>query len=919
MKFSRSIAADLARDGLLCCIDPVSGTTSAISGTLYSAVKNRWIGEDKQLNFEGLETSIEATVKELNRSHDQALVQRAHGLSLEVFQRLGLRDPSLTRLITGMLAPSMGETFGSLLFAEADRPNGKNALSYNAEEKGLSQKLLTATVIALRENLALRLDLQALICADFEGKISALEDIYKENAHRPEVLPEIRQAKQALEKLAALAPLHSRLPTQEPVWNSAEILDARFQIVPWFGREDELTEFKTWCEKGKDILIRTYHGEGGTGKTRFMIEAVERMARNEDWVCGFLSGHAELGKTELRQRFETMFRAGSRFLVVVDYADEKSELVAALLDAARASPRRSLHLRLVFLSRTTGQWQRNIKGDFTAILRDPEQSAELALSPLGAEQDQRDAYFKQCVIAFFNALDSNTSKELVQPDDIPEPDLSDTAYENTLLIAMAALLAVEGGAPETVERVFDNVIDREETNWQRALGSDGWPNEVLSLVVVLAVLHEGFAERTELKRACVLALIMNDREPENLDALADTIAKLYPPQSGGLASGYLLPDRLGEWLMRQELKHLPILMKSFLDAREDEGDNPDAREFNARTRRQKPLMVFDRARRALPELLSEEVATAIHDYFVETNTALTELSATVYQTRLDNIEDDGFLDSLAARALELNNRSVDYSALGRHEEALNGNEEATRIYRQLAEQQPKSFDPKLAVSLNYLSTRYSNVGLYEDALKASEESVKILRELAKQRPEAFRPDLATSLINLSNRYSNVELHEDALKASEKSVEILRELAKQRPEAFNPHLAISLNNLSEDYSKFDRHDDALKASEKAVEFYRELAKQRPEAFGPRLANCLNAFSKRLAEINRIPESHQSAKEAVELLKDPFLSLPQAHEPRMAMFVDDYVKACEAADIEPDMVLLAPINEVLDQLRADEPDD
>jgi tetratricopeptide (TPR) repeat protein len=113
------------------------------------------------------------------------------------------------------------------------------------------------------------------------------------------------------------------------------------------------------------------------------------------------------------------------------------------------------------------------------------------------------------------------------------------------------------------------------------------------------------------------------------------------------------------------------------------------------------------------------------------------------------------------RAMSLANESGRLAGLGRREEALAAIEEATGIYRQLAEAHPDTFLPNLAASLPNQSRRLADLGRREEALAAIEQSTGIYRQLAGARPDAYLPNLAASLDNLADTFSSLNRDAEA--------------------------------------------------------------------------------------------------------------------------------------------------------------
>ena len=78
--------------------------------------------------------------------------------------------------------------------------------------------------------------------------------------------------------------------------------------------------------------------------------------------------------------------------------------------------------------------------------------------------------------------------------------------------------------------------------------------------------------------------------------------------------------------------------------------------------------------------------------------------------------------SPANRAMSLTNESGRLADLGRREEALAVIEQATGIYRQLAEARPDAYLPKLAASLDDLAHTFSSLNRDAEASAIREEA-----------------------------------------------------------------------------------------------------------------------------------------------------------------------------------------------------
>ena len=139
-------------------------------------------------------------------------------------------------------------------------------------------------------------------------------------------------------------------------------------------------------------------------------------------------------------------------------------------------------------------------------------------------------------------------------------------------------------------------------------------------------------------------------------------------------------------------------------------------------------------------------------------------------------------------------------------------EEALKIYRELAKENPRTYLPNVATTLNNLAVLHSDKKEFPQALGKCEEALKIRRELAKENPETYLPDVATTLNNLANLHSDKNELPQALEKFEEALKIRRELAKE-----------NLNRYEIDYAKslimgvyyFDKESKDLKEAKRIL--------------------------------------------------------------------------------------------------------
>jgi len=195
-------------------------------------------------------------------------------------------------------------------------------------------------------------------------------------------------------------------------------------------------------------------------------------------------------------------------------------------------------------------------------------------------------------------------------------------------------------------------------------------------------------------------------------------------------------------------------------------------------------------------------------------------------------------EALAASVSNLGNR---LSTLGRHTEALSANLEAVDLYYGLHKVSSKAFAFDLAVSLYNLANRFYALDRFAEAVPVIVKALELYSELHRVSPETCVPELAKSLILLGSILRVTGSDVDGLRATQAAVAIVRKLSQASSEAFAPDLATSLLHLTASLSAMGCRDKAVKSIQEAVELYRRLHQASPEAFMPDLATSLTLLA------------------------------------------------------------------------------
>jgi hypothetical protein len=717
----------------------------------------------------------------------------------------------------------------------------------------------------------------------------------------------------------------AEVPIGAQVQSPARLMRARAGVVPFVDRAGLVSGLDEWIGRPDPFAAYLVGGRGGAGKTRLGVHlCIQAAARG--WVCGLLTSKVDPAEGA------ALAHLPSPRLVVVDYAESRTEQLEVLLPLLAAQATEVWPVRVLLLVRAlqrTGQdWRTPLRirrSDELERILDETEVQVLDDTPL--DVSSREALFTSAADAFAARL----------PGDHAAPsrasvDLSGAAFANPLLLTIAAYLAVhdpDRAVPDSRAALLGELAGHEDAYWQASAHTARVQINAENLrakVVALATLAGADSEQ---EAAQLLALLpeLADAKAERRYELAGWVSRQYP---GPRWWNQLEPDLLGEYLVAQHLTSQPEVLAGVLRGR------------NAAALAQ-PLDLFARAtvdypmlamalRPVLEESLVDLCQTAIDQAASQTDMELPHggKTAAAALTRLIGVINiDAQLLSAAASlfppgpnqilsplkliltsqlvehrrqqavvnpaayepdlAMSLTSLSVRLADVGRQEEGLAAIEQAVEIRRKLAQANPAAYEPGLAMSLNNLSALLADVGRREEGLAPIQLAVDMRRRLAQMNPALYELGLARSLTNLSNRLADVGRREEGLAAIQQAVEIRRRFAQANPAAYEPGLARSLNNLSNRLADVGRREQGLAAIQEAVEMYRRLAQANPAAYEPDLAMSLNNLSNRLADVGRREEGLAAIQEAVEMYRRLAQANPAAYEPDLAKSLNDLSNA------------------------------
>lgn len=685
----------------------------------------------------------------------------------------------------------------------------------------------------------------------------------------------------------------------------ARLLDARYALVDFTGRHDELARLAAWRDGPDRVTAFLVHGPGGQGKSR-IAERFARSSHADGWrvlqarhvTAGLLSSSVPIGGR---------VDAGTGVLMIVDYAERwpTADLIELLLDAVRQGGR----VRVLLVARPRGTWWQHLVhrlGDFDIP------ASDLALPGLSDDAGvSSQALFRTARDCFAQALGVRDAHAVSPPEGLS----ADPEYRQVLAVHMAALAAVDAhrrgrAAPDGAAAVSAYLLARERAHWETLHGNARVriTPHAFGQVVYTAAMTSALSYREALG---VLSRI-GVGSGEHADQILKDHALSYPADGGGTGGTVLeplYPDRLAEDFLALSVAGHGI---------DDFAPDPWALDAPRRLldggalpcrRRVLATLVATAARwphvreAQLGPLLRErpELGVAAGGATLATLSEIADLDPEV----LEGIEahlPDGPHTDLNSGAAALAQRLADHrlgrtrdpeeqarllnalaqrqSHAGLHDQALKSGRRAMAIRRGMSTAHTDAAEPSFAVGLCDVGVYLAKDGQFADALAATGQAVRLLRGMGDEQPGRHADALALALSNHAADLATEGQWAQALDTVQEAVEIRRRLAAEAgpdvPAAQRAPLAATLANLAICLSHAGRREEAHTAAQEAVAIQRDLARTNPYTHEPALASALVNLSRRSAHVSRPVQAREAAREAVTVLRRLAEVSPAAYE-------------------------------------------
>lgn len=351
------------------------------------------------------------------------------------------------------------------------------------------------------------------------------------------------------------------IPISPTARSPARLLRPRSGVLPYTARGAFLAQLDRWVQTPRPFALCIIGGRGGTGKTRLGVELCSH-ATSAGWLAGMLHAKADQGA------LEALGMAPTARLVVIDYAETKSDQLELVLPLLAQSASSQWPVRVVALVRARpspdGDWTAVLRagGDALDALLDDASQWPLEDQPLSV--DER----RELFVAAAGPLAEYADPRRRAPAFPQSLDME--LFASPLLVVVAAYLAVHGSPdtlPATRAELLDGLLEHEARYWRSSAQAQGLDADAVlqRRVVALATLAGAAGER---EAAGLLALINELSGPETNERrhrLARWAHSLYPAADPGVYWGPLEPDLLGEHLVARTFSDRPDILAGVLN------------------------------------------------------------------------------------------------------------------------------------------------------------------------------------------------------------------------------------------------------------------------------------------------------------------------------------------------------------------
>ncbi|MER5542765.1 tetratricopeptide repeat protein [Streptomyces sp. NPDC002589] len=633
----------------------------------------------------------------------------------------------------------------------------------------------------------------------------------------------------------------------------SRMLDARNEVVPFTGRDAELTTLRSWRDGATRLAVRLLHGPGGQGKTRLAARFATE-CRSAGWRV--VSARLGVGKPAQSPGSQNLGLDGFRgVLLIVDYADRWDLTALIWLLRNGLLHRKDRPARVLLVARTNAGW-RSLRSemDRAGVHADASDQLLASVAASGGESDDGDGASR---VTMYRAARDSFARAygLSDPNSVPTPcNLDHPDFGLVLTLHVAALVAVDAyvmGAqpPARPDALTRYLLDREQAHWEHLYEQGARGLEYATPVSIMARTAFTAALTGPMPYPDAVAMLERVEKELSSDRVLTDHSYCYPPPMGVgpvPVLSPLYPDRLAEDFLALTLPghgDTGLTLQPWAPTRLREIVRmPTSAAERGYVARAVTVLAAAAAhwphvgRGYLNPLLLEEPQLAL----IGGNAALGLIAEdpTIDSAVLEAVEQklprDPHIDfDTGAAAVtqrlveELRGHPVTeerraylsvvlgmrLSSVGRYAEAIEALKPGVEMYRRLADADPARHTLHVAAALEVLAVALNALGRRDQAATAIGEAVELIRCTVVTDTAIGAVQLAHVLHNLSQVLADQGLDESAYDASCEAVELLRPFAAEYP-AVERFLAITLDQHGQRLRLLDRYAEALTVAEEA---------------------------------------------------------------------------------------------------------
>jgi tetratricopeptide (TPR) repeat protein/uncharacterized protein (UPF0335 family) len=188
-----------------------------------------------------------------------------------------------------------------------------------------------------------------------------------------------------------------------------------------------------------------------------------------------------------------------------------------------------------------------------------------------------------------------------------------------------------------------------------------------------------------------------------------------------------------------------------------------------------------------------------------------------------------YVQDVSQQAIILNNLGILQRDKNEFDKAEASYQEALSIRRTLAQANPQTYLPAVAMTLNNLGILQRARNEFDRAEASYQEALGIYQALAQANPQTYLPDVAATLNNLGALQRDKNDFDKAEASYQEALSIKRTLAQANPQTYLPDVAMTLNNLGILQQTKKEFDKAEGSYQEALSIRRTLAQANPQVF------------------------------------------------------------------------------------------